>query len=156
MNEAAITQFISTTFAGVDAVIASAASGAPEISWGDTFFFYDPERTAKASHRFPFATIVTRDYAGFDQASNLDRPGIFRLNLGVDKAAFQSLFGSENVKTGHDFAAVDTIMPHPIYASQFWVCVLNPSETIFRNNVKPLLAVAYDLASGRLAKRSAG
>jgi len=28
---------------GVVAVTASEANGAPEVAWGDTFFFYDPE-----------------------------------------------------------------------------------------------------------------
>ena len=59
--------------------------GGPELSWGDTFFIYDPERNLEGSRRFPFATIVTKDYAEFDNASDLDRPGVFRLNIGVSK-----------------------------------------------------------------------
>ena len=38
MDEASIAQYIATTFAGVDVVVASQEGGAPEVAWGDTFF----------------------------------------------------------------------------------------------------------------------
>ena len=41
----------------------------------------------------PFATIVTKDYTGFDTASDLNRPGVFRLNVGVGRDTFRALFG---------------------------------------------------------------
>src|SRR5262245_52682373 len=135
MDEASITQYIVDTFAGVD-VVHPEACGGPAIAWGDTFFIYDPERNLEAKYRFPFATIVTKDYADFDCASNLNRPGVFRLNIGVSKDTYRSWFGSQEpspgpsgvVNTGHDFSALDQIMPHPVYAPQSWICVLNPSE----------------------------
>ena len=46
-----------------------------------------------AERRFPFATIVVSDYPGFDTASRLDRPDIFRVNIHVGPAAFTELFG---------------------------------------------------------------
>jgi hypothetical protein len=137
----------------VDALVALPANGAPEMAWGDSFFFYDPDRTL-AANRFPFATIVTKDYTGFDEASNLNRSGIFRLNLGVDKATFQSLFGTGKVAADYDYTALDKTMPHPIYASQFWVSVLNPSDATFQQDVMPLLNAAYDFAVERQAKRA--
>src|SRR5919108_1666592 len=114
MDEASITRYITDTFAGVD-VVHPEASGAPEIAWGDTFFIYDPDRNLEPKHRFPFATIVTKDYGDFDRASNLDRPGVFRLNVGVRKETYRSLFGPQPanppaggvVDTGHDFSALD-------------------------------------------------
>ena len=36
-------------------------------------------------------------------------------------------------------------MPHPVYARQNWVCILNPSEESFDRVVKPLLTEAHDL-----------
>jgi hypothetical protein len=93
MTESEIVQFLASSFAGVDVVVASEANGAPEVSWGDSFFFYDPDDDVPADHRFPFATIVTQDYEGFDTRSDLDRPGVFRLNMWVSKATFQRLFG---------------------------------------------------------------
>ena len=76
---------------GVLAVTASSDNGAPEVSWGDSFFFYDPDQTADRRH--PFATIVTKDYPGFDTSPKLDRPGVFRLNLAVGRETFRRLFG---------------------------------------------------------------
>ena len=86
MDEASITRYIADTFAGVDVVVASCETGAPEVAWGDTFFSYDPDRDLEPKHRLPFATIVTKDYGDFDRASNLNRPGVFRLNIGVSKS----------------------------------------------------------------------
>ncbi len=63
----AITRDITTSFAGVDVVVASAENGAPRIAWGDTFFIYDPDRNLDDTRRFPFATIVTKDLRGFRQ-----------------------------------------------------------------------------------------
>jgi hypothetical protein len=39
-------------------------------------------------------------------------------------------------------------MPHPVYAAQFYVCVLNPGAETFEA-VKPLLAEAYSIAVRR-------
>ena len=148
MDQAAITRFISMTFAGVDIVIGSEEAGSPEIAWGDTFFIYDPHRTLEGSRQFPFATIVTKDYGDFDNASNLDRPDVFRLNIGVSKDTYASLLdtGAE-----HDFTALDQLMPHPVYGRNHWVCVLNPSEATF-DTLKPLLRDAYDRAVERYAR----
>ena len=76
MDETSIREYIARTFAGVNVVDALGAS----------FFFYDTD------HKFPFATLVTSDE--HDQASNLSRPSVFRLNVGVSKQTFLALFGS--------------------------------------------------------------
>jgi hypothetical protein len=95
MNEASITRYITDTLDGVDVVVASREAGSPELAWGDTFFSYDPGRQLPPARRFPFATIVTKDYGEFDCASQLDRPGVFRLNIGVSKETYRSLFGPQ-------------------------------------------------------------
>jgi hypothetical protein len=159
MDEALIARYIADTFAGVDVVRPEEGRGAPEIARGDTFFIYDPDRNLEPKYRFPFATLVTKDYGDFDRASNLDRPGVFRLNIGVSKETYRSLFGPQPpppvpdgvVNTGHDFTALDQIMPHPVYAPQSWICVLNPGEATFPS-LQPLLAEAYDLAVKRRTK----
>lgn len=161
MDEASIAQYVTDTFDGVNVVVASRDAGAPEIAWGDTFFIYDPDRQLAPAQQFPFATIVTKDYGDFDCASQLNRPGIFRLNIGVSKETYHSLFGPQPsppptgnaVETGHDFTALDQLMPHPVYAPMSWVCVLNPSVATFEV-VRPLLAEAYQLVVGRYAKRA--
>jgi hypothetical protein len=163
MDEAAITDFITKTFAGVHGMVASQESGAPEVAWGDSFFFYDPDRMP-SNQRFPFATIVTKDYGDFDCASHLNRSGIFRLNIGVGKQTYEKLFGArprhpetedgDDPTRGYDFAALDRLLPHPVYGRQYWVCVLNPSAATFQSVVRPLLAEAYALAVGKYAKHA--
>jgi Family of unknown function (DUF6194) len=151
MDEASITRYITDTFDGVDVFVASREAGSPEVSWGDIFFYYDPGRKLPPDRRFPFATIVIKDYENFDCASNLNRSGVFRLNIGVGKDTYRSLFGPQPsalgsggvVDTGHDFTALDQLLPHPVYAPQSWVCVLNPGAATFQA-VRPLLAEAYD------------
>ena len=137
MDESSVVKFITDTFPRVEAVTAD----------GNYFFFYDPDR------RFPFITLVTNDK--YDQVSNLDRPGVFRLNIGVSRITFQSLFGgqpaADSTDTNHDFTALDRIMPHPVYGGMFWICVLNPSDSTFEK-VRPLLAEAYDRAAGKSGK----
>lgn len=82
-----------TSLPGVVAVTASEATGAPRVAWGDSFFFYDPGGDTPADRRMPFATIVTQDYAGFDAASDLNRPGVFWLNIAVSRSVFEQLIG---------------------------------------------------------------
>ena len=149
MNETSITQYITDTFDGVH----------PVDAWGDTFFFYNPDRTLP--DEIYFATLKSKD-DDYDRASNLNRPSVFRLNIGIGKATYRSIFGappsrhsgSNAIATGHDFSALDQLLPHPVYARMYWVCVLNPSDTTFQA-VQPLLAEAYELAVSKYAKRAA-
>lgn len=158
MTETAIIKHISDSFPGVDIVVAGPGTEAPEIAWGDTFFIYDPQRNLSAAQRFPFATIVTKDYTGFDEASNLDRQGVFRLNIGVSRETFQSLFGPKpDAKSAgdgkiRDFTALDELLPHPVYAAQNFICVLNPSKATFER-LRPFLLEAYEIAVHRVANR---
>lgn len=152
MDHDSIIQYISNTFDGVDIVVASQEAGSPEIAWGDVFFSCDPNRM------FPFATIVTKDYPG-DNASNLNRPSVFRLNIGVSRETYRSLFGSQASSSGadggvdgsYDFAALDQLLPHPVYGRMNWVCVLNPSDATSQS-LRPLLREAYDLSVRRHTK----
>jgi hypothetical protein len=149
VDEAAITSYIQNNFAGVDVLVASSESGSPEIAWGDSFFIYDPDRDLDDAHRFPFATIVTKDYGEFDNSSNLDRPGVFRLNIGVSKETYARLFPAGD---DYDFTALDRLMPHPVYGTNHFVCILNPSESTFES-IKPLVEEAHGIAMGRVERR---
>jgi hypothetical protein len=135
MDPESITHYIASTFAGVDVVVAS----------GDTFFAYNPGGEPLPDRWQPFATLVTSDVN--DQCSDLERPGVFRLNIGVSRETFRALFGPD-AGAEHDFTALDRIMPHPVYGTMFWLCVLNPSEATFQA-VRPLLAEAYARAARR-------
>jgi uncharacterized protein DUF6194 len=150
MDQDAIIQYVADTFTGVETLRPTDGPGA-----GDTFFIYDPRRDLEPKRQFPFATIVTKDYGDFDNASHLDRPGVFRLNVGVGRDTYRALFGhppseAEAKRADYDFAALDRLMPHPAYATQSWICVLNPSPETFES-VKPLLAEAYSRAASRHA-----
>jgi Family of unknown function (DUF6194) len=136
MDETSITQYIIDAFAGVETT----------SNFGYTFFFHGPDR------KLPFATISASDNE-YDSVSHLDRPGVFRLNIGVSKRTFQTLFGTGKVDiSNYDFTALDNIMPHPEYAAQFFLCVLNPSDARLEQ-VQVLLGEAYDLAVSRHDKR---
>ena len=143
MDEIDITRYIVATFADVETAEAQ----------GYTFFFYGAER------KLPFATLATADNP-YDSASKLDRPSVFRLNIGVSKDTYGTLLGPRParvgaegvVATGHDFTILDQLLPHPVYAPQSWVCVLNPSAATFEHIVEPLLAEAYAIAVNRQAK----
>lgn len=97
------------------------------------FFYYDPRKDIPHDGRQPFATTVSAD--DYETVSNLSRPGVYRLNIGVTHATYRALFGKEPawgkdggvVETGHDFAQLDTFLPHPWYAPMGWICILNPS-----------------------------
>jgi hypothetical protein len=149
MDEAAVRQYLLDTFAGVDATEA----------YGYLFFFYDPDGKLPIERKFPFATMAHAD-DDYDRASNLNRPGVFRLNLGVAKETYRRLFGpppaapgpSGVVATGHDFTALDQLLPHPVYAPQSWICILSPTDETFRTTVAPLVAEAYDEAVRKYAK----
>ena len=138
MDEASIREYIVRNF--------------PEISvvdgTGGGFFFTDPER------KFPFATLVTSDE--YDRASDLSRPGVFRLNIGVSKRTFGAMFGAAPAsggEGGYDYTALDRIMPHPVYGKMYWVCVLNPGAETFET-VRKLLAEAYETGRRQRARRA--
>ena len=127
MDEASIREYLVTSFPDIGITDAG----------GDSYFFTDPEK------KHPFATLVTSD--AHDQVSDLNRPGVYRLNIGVSKQTFANLFGPDRAdagRVGHDFAALDRIMPHPVYGKMYWICVLNPSVATFEK-VKRLLTEAY-------------
>jgi len=140
VDQETIIKYIEEAFAGVEVQRPTDGPGA-----GDTFFFYDPERNIDPTRRMPFATIVAKDYGDFDNTSQLNRSGVFRLNIGVGRDTIRTLF---NLDGDYDYAALDTLMPHPVYARQSWVCVLNPSPATFET-AKPLLAEAYAIAAAR-------
>lgn len=130
----AITKDILETYPETDVVEAMSA-------W---FFSLDPEK-----HWPNFATLVTTDE--HDEASDLDRPGVFRLNIGVDRPTFERI---ANADPEPDYTAFDRLLPHPVYAKQLWISILNPSHETFAETVVRLLALAHDrLAAARARHR---
>jgi erythromycin esterase-like protein len=137
---------------GTDQLVASEENGAPEGSWGDRFFYVGPDR------RQPFATIVDHDVPGFDEASQLDRPGVFRLNLDLGRAEFEKLFGFapkdfEEHRAGYDFARLDTFVPHPGYALHGFGSIVMPGPQLLPE-IDRLLAIAHARAVDRHERAS--
>jgi hypothetical protein len=108
------------------------------------FFSLDPEK-----HWPNYATIVTTD--DHDQASDLARKGVFRLNLGVDRETFERIAA---VDPEPDFTAFDRLLPHPVYAAQRWISIVNPSETTWHEVVIPLIALAHDRLAAQRARHA--
>ena len=102
---------------------------------GATFFSLDARNWPN------YATIVTTDEHDEGAPSDLTRPGAFRLNIGVGRETFERLVGSME---SPDYAAYDRILPHPVYAKQRWISILNPSDATFRDVCLPLIAEAHD------------
>jgi hypothetical protein len=137
MNESAVIDYIMKTFPEVETT----------VDYGYNMFFYSSDR------KLSFATLISSDYE-YDHISNLNRPGVFRLNIGVSKQTFQSLFGTDEVDLeDYDFTALDVIMPHPEYAQYHFICVLSPSAATFER-IRPLLAEAYDIAARRYTSQN--
>ena len=138
IDEAFISNYIMSTFENVETA----------VNMGYTFFFY------RDDHMHAFATIASTGNE-YEKISNLDRPGVYRLNIGVSRDTFQTMFGKGKIDVSvYDFTALDIIMPHPDYSSQFFLCVLSPSE-VTSEKIKPLLAEAYDVAMKRYNRRKA-
>lgn len=152
MTEKDIIEFV-TGLPGVVLLTAGPDNGAPEVAWGDSFFYYDPAGDTPAARRLPFATLVVKDYPGFDTASDLNRPGVFRLNIAAGRAEFAKALGyppeaHPEHHAGIDYTAMDRILPHPVYAAQAWLSILNPGPAT-TGQARALLRAAHARAAAR-------
>lgn len=112
-------------------------------SMGYRFFFYAEEQI------LPFATIALSDNE-YDKVSDLDRGGIYRVNIGIPKESFTQLFPNSGAEW--DYTALNIFMPHPHYAAQYFICILNPENdqlTATLNHIK----AAHLLAQMRYNKK---
>lgn len=123
-SPASITSLITERYPGV--VVGSAMS-----AW---FFSLDESNWPN------FATIVTTDEHDLAPVSDLARPGAFRVNIGVGKETFGRIAGWQ---ADPEYAEPDTVVPHPVYAAQRWVSIVNPSEATVERLVLPLLDEAH-------------
>jgi hypothetical protein len=147
MDHGELVRWIQAEFHGVT----TATNQVDTAALPDWFFTYDPDGDLDPQQWHPFATIVTGDH--YDTASALSgSAGGFRLNVGLTKATYLALLGPRPTvrradgifDTGHDYTHTNTVLPHPFYASQNWVCLVNPAPV----NPEPyrLLREAYEFA----------
>jgi hypothetical protein len=114
-------------------------------NFGYVMFFAGDDR------RVSFVTILNADY-DYDNVSNLNRDGVFRVNIGVSKETFNKLIG-ESGSEAIDYSALNVFLPHPDYARQHYICILNPSgENI--ETTKSLIVEAHAIAAARLRRRA--
>ena len=118
-----------------DAVVATSDSAA---------FF-----SLNASHWPNFATVVWTDEHDMGTPSNLARDGVYRVNVDVDRETFQRLVGAQTVP---DYAAFDRFVPHPVYAKQRWISVVNPSHETVQAVLMPLIRSGHDRLAARKAR----
>jgi hypothetical protein len=148
MTHASIVELL-TGWDGVLVLTPSPGDGSPEIAWGDTFFYYAPDGVVPTAVQ-PFATIVTKDYPG-DASSNLDREGVYRVNIHPSRASFEEWAADDA-----DPAEPDRIVRHPVYGDLGWLAAVTPAERSLAT-VRELLREAYDADRARyLRRRSAG
>ncbi|MBD5413861.1 MAG: hypothetical protein HDR52_05515 [Treponema sp.] len=126
-------------------------------SWGERGVFYNPNNTLK---RGIYVLTVKEKDGDNDKSSNLNREGVYRISIGVRRNTFIYMFGSVPMRPAKggvvdmpfDFAQIDKIVPHPVYAWMSWVCVLNPSDATFEQ-LKPLIQEAYEYAKEKYTRR---
>lgn len=144
---------------GVLTVQPQPGDGSPQISRGDTFFYYAPDGVVPTGQ--PFATIVTRDYPD-DDRSRLDRPNAFRVNIAASTAMFHHLLGrdprepttNDTDDTGPgDLSIADVVIAHPVYGHLGWLAVVNPGQRT-SSTVNELLEAAHHAAQARSTRRA--
>ncbi len=141
-----------TALDGVLTLRPGPGDGSPELSWGDSFFYYAPDSAVPARTQ-PFATIVTKNYPG-DELSQLDRPGSFRLNISAGPEAFRTWTGHtprDANSVEDDPSARDTVIAHPVYGTAGWLAVVDPGPRT-AEAVHELLRTAHGRARSRTVK----
>jgi hypothetical protein len=131
----------------------------PKSSWGETSLFYNPGKTLP--NGVYFCTIKEKN-GDNDKSSNLDRAGVYRVSIGIGKPDYEALFGERPkrpakggiIDTGHDFTALNELMPHPIYGWMSWAQILSPSTQSYTNHL-PLIRQAYENAVDKFDQKMA-
>jgi len=115
-----------------------------EETFGYSFFFVGND------HRLPFVTTADSDNE-YDDVSNLDREGVYRLNIGVSKETFNNLVGDQ-LERDIDYSILNEFLPHPHYSRQHFVCILNPvGDNV--EKTKQLINEAHSIADKRLQRK---
>jgi hypothetical protein len=114
-------------------------------NFGYKFYFVGDD------HMLPFTTIANTDN-DYDSVSNLNREGIFRINIGVSRATFDSLI-PKSTSEPIDYTTLNKILPHPDYAKQNFLCILNPTGDNIEKT-KQLIQEAHTIATTRYQRKA--
>ncbi|MDF3131249.1 DUF6194 family protein [Kiritimatiellaeota bacterium B1221] len=119
----------------------------PQVTRADNFgyalFFYRTDQMT------PFVSIADTDNE-YDDVSDLNREGVFRLNIGIESDTYQKLIAQKDDET--DYTQKNVFIPHPHYAAQKFICILNPEGDQFEET-KRLIREAHELAKRRYSER---
>lgn len=115
-------------------------------NFGYRLFFYSSDQT------MPFVSLAESD-SEYDSVSKLNRDGVFRVNIGVERDTFKTLFPEK--KTEWDYTELNKFLPHPHYAAQNFICVLNPTGSN-EDRVIQYIDEAYSLAKKRFERKHNG
>lgn len=126
-------------------------------AWGERSIFYNPGLMLPRG--VYFATVKEKDGEN-DKASDLDRAGVFRFNVGTSKPLFLERFGPPPSRPGKggvvdgpwNFTARDTLTPHPVYGWMSWVAILNPSTENFAD-MSEIMEAAFFKAKASFEKK---
>ena len=148
--------FISKDF--VHDCIAAMPGIIPQFTWGETSYFYNPR--GGLPRGIYIATIEDHD-AHSHLTPAQDCEGLWRLSIGVPKAAFLEWFGPPPPRPGRggvvpggwDLIGVDQVTPHPVYGWMCWVAVVNPTIRTWADECMPLLIAAHERAHAVFEKR---
>jgi len=130
--------------ADLEAFLASLPNVQRVENLGYTFFFVGDD------HRIPFVSIAHSDNE-FDDVSNLDREGVFRVNIGVSKETFNNLFDQSD-SANIDYSVLNVFLPHPHYSRQRFICILNPGDDN-AEATKRLMVEAHSIAEARVQRK---
>lgn len=127
-------------------------------TWGEQALFYNPGHSLP--HGVYFCTVKDHDGPN-DRASQLDRPNVYRVSLGLPTVRYTALFGDKPPRPAratpaavkHDPLLMNRLQPHPVYAWMGWACVLNPTAG-WLSAQQPLIAEAYEHARAKFEKKA--
>jgi len=115
-------------------------------NFGYRFFCYATDQVR------PFVSLIESDN-DYDRISDLNRAGVFRLNIGVSQNTFKALFPGDEQKW--DYTELNKFMPHHEYASHHFICVLNPTGNILAQTLQ-FIDEAHALAKSRFDRKQNG
>jgi hypothetical protein len=130
--------------AEVEAFVASMQDVQRKDNYGYVFFFVGDD------HLLSFVTVANVDNE-WDNVSNLNREGVFRINIGISRETFDTLIGEPSEPV--DYSVLNTFLPHPEYAKQNFICILNPDGEN-AEKTKELIREAHAIAAKRAQRKA--
>jgi hypothetical protein len=128
----------------VEAFVSGMQDVQREDNYGYVFFFVGDD------HLLSFVTVANADNE-WDNVSNLNREGVFRVNIGISRETFDTLIGEPSEPV--DYSVLNTFLPHPEYAKQNFICILNP-EGQNAEKTKELIREAHAIAAKRAQRKA--